>query len=257
MQMKKKKTWILAAVVILVLAAALLWFFSRKESGKTLNAGVRTDIGDWAFYDKTHETCYGIEADVAACLAQALGCSAIRYFPVGSINDFTALDAGSIDCLVCAYPSDAAGDADHLFSDPYFESGSYLLVETSTLFTSAEELAGKKIGVISSDLFSQNQLLSAMASLGLRPPVLVPVDDYHQLPYLLETGEVSAACVPEGIAYTLLTEEIVPLADVGRQGVCVAVRKDDPNAPEILNAMNKLIADGTIYEVLKLWEWAR
>ena len=255
--MKKKKTWIIAAVVILVLAAALLWFFRRKESGKTLNAGVRTDIGDWAFYDKAHETCYGIEADVAACLAQAMGCTAIRYVPVGSINDFSVLDAGSIDCLVCAYPADAAEDEDHLFSDPYFESGSYLLVETSTLFTGVEELAGKKIGVISSDLFSQNQLVSAMASLGLRPPVLVPVDDYHQLPYLLETGEVSAACVPEGIAYTLLTEEIVPLADVGAQNVCIAVRKDDPNAPEILSAMNNLIADGTIYEVLKLWEWAR
>ena len=100
---EEEKMWIIAAVVIPVLGGALLWFFGRKGSGKTLNAGVRTDIGDWAFYDKTHETCYGIEAD-------------------------------------------AAGDADHLFSDPFLVTAALPAIAAKKRDAAAEEDAAGHAG---------------------------------------------------------------------------------------------------------------
>lgn len=253
--MKKKKTILITGLLILIAAAAVL-MLSGNAHGKTLTAGVRTDIADWAVYDAEHEDCLGMEASISRYLAKKLGYSAVRFVPTDEKDGRKKLQSGDVDCLIFSFlPEDPAED-NAAYSKSYYELPTTVLARKSTLFSSLQDLSGRPVGFLSADTVPAEQLTAAMSAAGAEAPVLIPADNYHELSDMLETGEISAVCVSQDICYALLTDDCISVgSELGTQNVAVSVRKDAPDGQRILEAVNALIEDGTVNSVLDGWGW--
>lgn len=255
LRIMKNKKWI---VVPLILAAAAvgIWFFSRGGAGKTLVVGVRENITDWSFYDEGTGKAFGMEVDLAYLIAEKAGYADIRFVPVDAVNGQEKLKNGEFDCLIFAKTSEEHLDKDLEYSENYYEALTSFLVKSSSMITSLEELSGRPVGVWAKDPAPEKYLIAAFADSGLPAPVPVSAEDYHELSEYLETGEVSALCLCDDIGYSLFEADTFFLdSSIDAQGIAVAVRKGDQNGQVILDAVNALIEEGQIDEMLDSWGW--
>ncbi|MDO5436115.1 MAG: transporter substrate-binding domain-containing protein [Clostridia bacterium] len=246
----KKKNAVVIVLLVLAAAAAVVLLTARGMNGKILNAGIRTDITDWSLYDPVHGDAIGIEADIAVRLAKKAGYAGVRYVPVTRDTGAAALMNGDADCVICAYlPEDPAADG-LAYSKAYYGLETVIIAKKSTLFTSVQDLAGRPVGVLAAENKQAEQLLTAVPD-----AVLITVPDHHRLSAMLETGEISAVCVPDDIAYMLQDDDCVRLEPApGKQEVAMAARQDAPAGNALTEAMNALIDDGTVNGILSRWE---
>src|SRR3989449_3749975 len=119
-----------------------------KKRGKLI-AGVKTDFPPFGTIDAAGKTV-GFDVDVAHRFAKALfnDEQQVELVAVTSGNRIPFLQSGKIDIIIATVTITDERKQVVEFSDPYFMSGSLLLVPKASTVKSLDDLAGKTVAVI-------------------------------------------------------------------------------------------------------------
>ncbi len=142
---------LLAALLVLALAgqaAAGSTLEAVKQRGKLI-AGVKTDFPPFGYVDSSGKNL-GYDVDVAHYFAKALfgDENRVELVAVTSGNRIPFLQSGKIDIIIATVTVTDERRQVVEFSDPYFLSGSLLLVPKNSPIRGVEDLAGKTVAVI-------------------------------------------------------------------------------------------------------------
>src|SRR5574341_973725 len=119
-----------------------------KKRGKLI-AGVKTDFPPFGYVDSGGKNL-GFDVDVAHLFAKALfdDENKVELVAVTSGNRIPFLQSGKIDIIIATVTVTDERRQVVEFSDPYFLSGSLLLVPKNSSVKGVEDLAGKTVAVI-------------------------------------------------------------------------------------------------------------
>ena len=259
--MKKLLVWTLICALCLSLLGA-------AAADGTLKVGVRTDIPNFGSISADSGRHYGLEIDIAEAMASLMGYSDIEYVDVGVGDRFSLLESGEVDMLVACVTITEERQELYDFTAGYYTDQSVVMVEDSSCFTGVRDLKGAYIGVVSET--NANQLTRVLNSAA----VVVGYDDRSESPYLhvtgvtfmvaenytqldewLEDGTVDAICLDGCFSAPYLTEgrSLLPTS-LPRQKYGVVTRKGSDLSAKAAEAMDALIADGTIDALTDKWD---
>jgi polar amino acid transport system substrate-binding protein len=121
---------------------------AAKERG-TLVVGVREDFPPLGYLDANGKNT-GFEVDLARYLArQLLGDEGkLRLVPVHAGDRITTLRSGSADMLIAAVTATEDRASVFALSEPYFVSGTLLLVPRNSSIRDFRDVPGKRVAVI-------------------------------------------------------------------------------------------------------------
>jgi putative glutamine transport system substrate-binding protein len=247
-----RRTALTLLVGTLALLGAAQVYANTLEAAKargTLIVGVRDDFPPLGYLDADGNHT-GFEVDLARYLArQLLGDeSKLRLVRVSPGHRITSLLVESADLLIGAVTVTEDRAYVFAFSDPYFVSGSLLLVPKDSAIQGLGDLPGKRVAVIEGSLQEG----------GLRRvvPEATPVKFWRvsQALAALRAGEVDALA-EDDILVMALARQYPDLAAVGKpfrpRPYAVAMLKGDPELLAWVNdQLRKAKADGTFD---KLW----
>ena len=254
--MQYRRRWIYSLCYILISISAILLTGCRKNGG-TLTVGVRSDISEWSFCDPEKEIYLGLEEEIAELIQEKAGFQNIQYVAVSDPGDAEKkLAAGEIDCIIYDITKNDTSSQDFFYSESYYDTKTYTAAKTSTLFTSAADLSGKKVGILPYETEAFAQLCRKIEGLGLAAPIPFVAGSIYELSEALESGKVSAVCTTDTVIYSVIdgNTKIIDL-EIGTQPVSVAVRKEDPKAETIVDTVNRLIEEGSIRELIVNMGW--
>jgi ABC-type amino acid transport substrate-binding protein len=119
-----------------------------KKRGKLI-AGVKTDFPPFGYVDAGGKNL-GFDVDVAHLFAKALFNDEhqVELVAVTSGNRIPFLQSGKIDIIIATVTITDERKEVVEFSDPYFLSGSLLLVPKASAVKGLEDLAGKTVAVV-------------------------------------------------------------------------------------------------------------
>ena len=142
-------TLLVGALTLLVMAQARAGTLEAAKSRGALIVGAREDFPPLGYLDTSGKNA-GFEVDLARYLArQLLGDEgALQLVPVHAGNRLTALISASADLLIAAMTATEDRASVLAFSDPYFLSGTLLLVPRSSSIQDLSEVKGKRVAVI-------------------------------------------------------------------------------------------------------------
>jgi ABC-type amino acid transport substrate-binding protein len=214
-----------------------------RRRGKLL-AGVKTDSPPFGYVDSTG-TLQGFDVDVARYLARALfeEEGRLELVPITSGSRIPFLYSDWIDIIVATMSVTDQRRQVLDFSEPYFISGSMLLVPKESAIKGIEDLAGKTVAIIEGAV--QQKDLEQIA------PKAKQVK-FAKIPEALSalTGRsVDAFCQDDVIVLTLAKEK-PQLRAVGKPFIprpyAMAMRKGDVEFVKWVNGqLAKMKADGT------------
>ncbi len=253
---RKGPTAIRAAVILLSGALALLGaaqayagtLEAARERG-TLIVGVREDYPPLGYLDRNGKHT-GFEVDLARYLArQLLGTKGkLQLVPVQAGNRLTFLVSDLVDMLIAAVTDNGDRTSVYAFSDPYFTSGSLLLVPRGSPIKDILHVKGKKVAVIGGSVQQE----------GLEPVVpeaaQVQFSSVSEAIAALRAGRVDAFA-EDDVLVLALARQYPDLVAVGKpfqpHPLAVAMRKGDGDIVAWVNEqLRKAKADGT-YD--RLW----
>jgi ABC-type amino acid transport substrate-binding protein len=119
-----------------------------KKRGKLI-AGVKTDFPPFGYVDSSGRNL-GFDTDLGHLFAKALfdDPTKVEFVAVTSGNRIPFLQSGKIDIIIATVTITDERRQVVEFSDPYFLSGSLLLVPKASAVRGVEDLAGKTVAVI-------------------------------------------------------------------------------------------------------------
>src|SRR5437899_5720450 len=119
-----------------------------KKRGKLI-AGVKTDFPPFGTIDASGRNV-GFDVDVAHRFAQALfnDANQVELVAVTSGNRIPFLQSGKIDIIIATVTITDERRQVVEFSEPYFLSGSLLLVPRASTARGLEDMAGKTVAVV-------------------------------------------------------------------------------------------------------------
>ena len=143
-----------AVVALTVVLGAVDWAEAQstldivKKRGK-LVVGVKTDFPPFGYVDASGKNL-GFDVDVAHLFAKALfnDENQVELVAVTSGNRIPFLQSGKIDIIIATVTVTDERRQIVEFSDPYFLSGSLLLVPKASPANSLDDLAGKTVAVV-------------------------------------------------------------------------------------------------------------
>ncbi len=146
------------AAVALVAALALLLSTGWAEAQSTLEqvkkrgkivVGVKTDFPPFGYVDASGKNL-GFDVDVAHLFARSLfhDENQVEFVSVTSGNRIPFLQSGKIDIIVATVTVTDERRQVVEFSEPYFLSGSLLLVPKASTVRGLDDLAGKTVAVV-------------------------------------------------------------------------------------------------------------
>src|SRR5215510_3496090 len=144
--------------IVITLLAALLALAGIADAQGTLDAvkkrgkliaGVKTDFPPFGYADASGKNL-GFDVDVAHLFAKALfkDDNQVELVAVTSGNRIPFLQSGKIDIIIATVTITDERKQVVEFSDPYFLSGSLLLVPKASAVKSLDDLGGKTVAVI-------------------------------------------------------------------------------------------------------------
>lgn len=250
------KARILAVVLAMTLAGMTesVW-----AAPKTLKVGVRDDIMHFGYLNPNTGKYYGLEIDLAVKLAKELGYEDVEYTTVDPDNRKDTLLNGNVDCLIAAYSVSETRLKNFDFSPAYYTDYSSIMVEKSSLIYKLSDLVGKRIGVLDG-ANTGPKLTLKMIEEGLiteddtKDSVLVNMESYKELSEALEEGTVDAVCMDGCIARAYMEDDREILEDkIGQEEYAVATQKDSELSGRMTEAVQKMLDDGTIEELIEKW----
>jgi polar amino acid transport system substrate-binding protein len=146
------RTAVTPLVVILTLLGAAQVYAGTLEAAKgrgALVVGVREDFPPLGYLDANGKNT-GFEVDLARYLArQLLGDEGkLRLVTVSAGDRLTAIISGSADLLIAAVTATEDRAAVIGFSEPYFLSGTLLLVPRNSSIQDLRDVQGKRVAVL-------------------------------------------------------------------------------------------------------------
>ena len=157
---KRKIIFIAAVFLVLALIVTVAIVLSNRvnyEAAKEpirekgmISIGLRTDIPGFALMDEKRGEIRGFEADVAAQIVKRLFEEGInvQYKDINSKTGKVFIDQGLLDFSLGVYIQSTA-ESYLTYTDPYFTDAVVFYVRKGSSIA-AEQLGGKKIGVVSS-----------------------------------------------------------------------------------------------------------
>lgn len=258
--MKKMLTLVLAAVMLLSVAAA--------ASAETFRVGVKQDVYGFGYLDEMTGEYSGLEIDLGAIIAEALGYDDVEYTTVTAATRGQMLDNDELDCVIATFTIKPERRESWDFSTPYYTDAVTVLVETASGITDLAGLKGKNVGV-STGSTSAKALASAMADAGLIDAFdadtfeiatfsagvrFKEFDDYPAISLALDAGDVDAFCVDKSILANYKTDDRSFIdASFSPQDYGVATRKGSELSAKVEALITGWLADGTIDGMIAEW----
>ena len=220
-----------------------------KKRGKLI-AGVKTDFPPFGYVDAGGKNL-GFDVDVAHLFAKALfnDDSQVELVAVTSGNRIPFLQSGKIDIIIATVTITDERRQVVEFSDPYFLSGSLLLVPKASTVKGLEDLAGKTVAVVQGAIqdkdVEQLQPKASRIKFGKVSEAVLAV-----------TGGRADAYAHDDVLVLTLVKEHADLKAAGKpfmpRPYGIAVRKGDTEFIKWVNGeLAKLRRDGT-YD--RLWK---
>lgn len=230
-------------------AAAASTLDKIKQRGKII-VGVKADFPPFGYVDSAGKNL-GFDVDVAHLFAQALfnDPSKVELVAVTSGNRIPFLQTEKIDIIIATVTITEERAKVVEFSNPYFLSGSLLLVKKDSPLRGVEDLAGKTVAVIQGAI--QDADLAELAPRANR----LKFGKVSEAVLAVKGGRAEAFAQDDILILTLAKEN-PDLKAVGKpfrpRPYGIAVRKGDTEFIGWVNAqLARMKADGT-YD--KLWK---
>lgn len=265
---------ILAAALAAVAVAASLFGMAGCSAvtggggAGMLTVGVRDDIVNFSLLNEQTGKYYGLEIDIAEEMASRLGYSDVEYVTVTPDDRKERLLAGEMDCLIACYSIADSRLENFDFSPAYYTDVTSVMVEDSSLITDISQLEGGVFGIMSGS--NAGPLLAIkLNEMGIIGDDVVSNTDegtqyqgvyvkklpsYADLSQALEEGIVDAAVMDSSIAGTYMNEDRSLLdINIADQQYGVATQKDSELSSRVAEAIQGMIDDGTIAELVEKW----
>ncbi len=241
-------TLLVGALTLLVPAWAHAGTLKTAKERGTLIVGVRNDFPPLGYLDADGKHT-GFEVDLARYMArQLLGDERkLRVTPAPPGSRITILHTGLADMLIAAVTVTEDRTSVLAFSEPYFISGSLLLVPRNSSIQGLPDVKGKRVAVIVGSI--QEGGLERVAP-GATPVKFWRVSEAVEA---LQAGRVDALA-EDDILVLALARQHPELAAVGKpfrpRPYAIAMPKGDPDLLAWVNdQLRKAKADGT-YDTL-------
>ncbi len=142
-------TFLFGALTLLGAAQAHAGALEAAKERGTLVVGVREDFPPLGYLDANGKHT-GFEVDLARYLArQLLGDGGkLRLVPVRAGNRITTLESGLADMLIAAVTVTEDRASVFAFSEPYFRSGTLLLVPRNSSIQDLGDVTGRRVAVL-------------------------------------------------------------------------------------------------------------
>lgn len=258
--MKKMLTLVLAAVMLLSLAAA--------ASAETFRVGVKQDVYGFGYLDEMTGEYSGLEIDLGAKIAEALGYDDVEYTTVTAATRGQMLDNDELDCVIATFTIKPERKESWDFSTPYYTDAVTVLVETASGIADLAGLKDKTVGV-STGSTSAKALATAMAEAGVIDAFdadafeiatfsagvkFKEFDDYPAISLALDAGDVDAFCVDKSILANYKTDDRSFIdASFSPQDYGVATKKGSELSAKVEELITGWLADGTIDAMIAEW----
>lgn len=258
--MKKMLTFVLAAVMLLSLAAA--------ASAETFRVGVKQDVYGFGYLDEMTGEYSGLEIDLGAKIAEALGYDDVEYTTVTAATRGQMLDNDELDCVIATFTIKPERKESWDFSTPYYTDAVTVLVETASGIADLAGLKDKTVGV-STGSTSAKALATAMAEAGVIDAFdadafeiatfsagvkFKEFDDYPAISLALDAGDVDAFCVDKSILANYKTDDRSFIdASFSPQDYGVATKKGSELSAKVEELVTGWLADGTIDAMIAEW----
>ncbi len=248
-------------VVILLVGALALLVAAHGHAGTleaakargTLVVGVREDFPPLGYLDADGKHA-GFEVDLARYLArQLLGDEGkLRLVPVVAGSRLTALLSGSADMLIAAVTATEDRASVFALSEPYFVSGTLLLVPRNSSIRDFGDLPGKRVAVLEGTI-QEGAWEPVVREPVVRGVIRVQLRNVAAAVAALRAGRVDAFA-EDDILVLALAKQNPDLAAVGKpfrpHPYAIAMHKGDPDLLAWVNdQLRKAKADGT-YDTL-------
>lgn len=147
--------WITLSLRVAGLAFVLAFGAVAQEN--TVRVGIFPEAGPFNVFDEETQSASGAGAEIIQAIAKDAGL-AIEWVPIegsGSNPWVEAIEANQIDLITYPFQMTDARKEQYAFTDPVFTYGEAVVVhkDDPREFTSAEDLAGRSVGVVEGSNF--------------------------------------------------------------------------------------------------------
>lgn len=255
-------------ILTLVLASMMLCTMTAMATAETFRVGVKQDVYGFGYLDEMTGEYSGMEIDLGAMLAEALGYDDVEYTTVTAATRGQMLDNNELDCVIATFTIKPERKESWDFSTPYYTDAVTVLVETESGITDLASLAGKTVGV-SSGSTSAKALATAMAEAGVIDAFdadtfeiatfsagvsFKEFDDYPAISLALDAGDVDAFCVDKSILANYKTSDRSFIdASFSPQDYGVATKKGSELSAKVEELITGWLADGTMDALIAEW----
>ena len=255
-----------AAIALAALLLCALTALACAEG--TFRVGVKQDVYGFGYLDETTGVYEGMEIDLGAMIAEALGYDDVEYTTVTAATRGQMLDNDELDCVIATFTIKPERKESWDFSTPYYTDAVTVLVENASGIADLAGLVGKTVGV-STGSTSAKALATAMADAGMIAAFdadkfeiatfeggvkFKEFDDYPAISLALDAGDVDAFCVDKSILANYKTDDRSFIADsFAPQDYVVATKKGAELSAKVEELITGWLADGTIAELITKW----
>jgi len=240
MKMKKALALVLASVMLVLTLAAC-----GGETAEKLVMGTNAAFPPYEF--KEGETIVGIDADIAAALAEKLGVE-LEIKDMAFESLIPAVAGGSVDIVLAGMTVTDERKESVNFSDSYATGIQSVIIAEDSAIASIDDLAGKIIGVqtgTTGDIYCSDDY---------GEEAIKRYDNGALAVQALINGQVDCVVIDNqpALAFVEANEGLKILdTEYAIEDYAIAIGKDDPELLEKINvALAELKADGKIDEIV-------
>lgn len=255
-------------IFALALALCMVCGLAVASAEGTFRVGVKQDVYGFGYLDEATGEYSGMEIDLGAMIAEALGYDDVEYTTVTAATRGQMLDNDELDCVIATFTIKPERLESWDFSTPYYTDAVTVLIETESGITDLAGLKDKVVGV-STGSTSAKALATAMAEAGVIDAFdadafeiatfkngvsFKEFDDYPAISLALDAGDVDAFCVDKSILANYKTADRSFIADsFSPQEYGVATKKGSELSAKIEELITGWLADGTIDAEIAEW----
>ncbi len=204
-------------------------------------------------YENAQKQIVGFDVDVINAIAAKAGIR-VRLVNTPFVGIFASLNNGDIDLVVSGVTINERRRQSYDFTTPYFEARQLLAVPASSTVTRLQDLAGKKIAVVTGSTGDD----VASKAFGKTSANIRRFDTTPLIIAELANGGVDAAIGDNGvIAYRVRehkTLKTVDDASMAKEYFGIAVKQGNAALRDTLNkGLAAIIADGTYATIYRTW----
>jgi ABC-type amino acid transport substrate-binding protein len=246
-------TLLVGALTLLVAPQAHAGALEAAKARGTLVVGVRTDFPPLGYLDADGKNT-GFEVDLARYLArQLLGDEGkLQLVPVNAGSRLTTILSGLADMLIASVSATEDRAAVFALSEPYFVSGTLLLVSLNSSIRDFGDLPGKRVAVLEGTI-QEGAWEPVVREPVVRGVIRVQLRNVAAAVAALRAGQVDALA-EDDVLILALARQNPDLAAVGKpfrpHPYAIAMRKGEGELRAWVNdQLQKAKADGT-YDTL-------